>query len=149
MSRRRTVLGTYKKITGGDHNMSSEGHIISKAVLNVGEKGTEIGVTHNSFERLGSNVNEDFEINFSRNKDKDYSTVVPLGILDFSGKSENAQFVFDYSLLLSNIDSLEFKVLNEDWKCFICNDQHSGSYCCSNQKSAFTGGRSCKKETKV
>ncbi len=114
MSRRRTVLGTYKKITGGDHNMSSEGHIISKAILNIGEKGAETGVTHNSFERLGSNINEDFEITFSRRKDKAYSTMVPLGILDFKGNYENAQFVFDYSLMLSNVDSLEFKILNED-----------------------------------
>ena len=114
MSRSRTVKGKYVKITNGDHNMSSEGHIISKAVLNVGEKGTAKGVTRNNYERLGSNVNEDFEITFSLEKGKTYSTLVPLGILDFEGKDENANFVFNYSLMLSNIDSLDFKILNED-----------------------------------
>lgn len=114
MSRSRTVNGKYVKITNGDHNMSSEGHIISKAVLNVGEKGTAKGVTRNNYERLGSNVNEDFEIIFSLEKGNVYSTLVPMGILDFEGKYENANFVFNYSLMLSNIDSLDFKILNED-----------------------------------
>ena len=114
MSRSRTVNGKYVKITNGDHNMSAEGNIISKAVLNVGEKGTDNGVTRNNVERLGSNVNEDFEITFTLEKGKTYSTLVPMGILDYEGKYENANIVFNYSLMLSNIDSLDFKILNED-----------------------------------
>lgn len=40
--------------------------------------------------------------------------MVPFGILDFEGGYENANFAFNYSLMLGNIDSLEFKILNED-----------------------------------
>jgi hypothetical protein len=114
MSRTRIVQGVYHKITGGDHNMSSEGKIISGAGNQVREMGTGQGVVYGNFERKGSTVNEDFEISFSLKKDSGYSTVVPFGILDFEGNYENANFVFNYSLMLSNIDSLEFKVLNED-----------------------------------
>ncbi|WPO83652.1 hypothetical protein SD427_04775 [Chryseobacterium sp. JJR-5R] len=114
MSRTRIVQGNYLKVTGGDHNMSSEGKIVSNASNEIRENGTGSGVTYGNFERKGSTVNEDFEISFSLKKDSGFSTVVPFGILDFEGNYENANFVFNYSLMLSNIDSLEFKVLNED-----------------------------------
>jgi len=114
MSRTRFVKGKYVKITQGDHNMSAEGHIRSNAKDEVREKGNKKGVSHNTFERQGSTVNEDFEITFSLKKDEGYSTVVPFGILDFEGHYENAQFAFHYTLMLSNIDSLDFKILNED-----------------------------------
>ncbi|KQT33917.1 hypothetical protein ASG22_17620 [Chryseobacterium sp. Leaf405] len=114
MSRTRIVQGKYIKISQGEHNMSAEGNIVSNALLEVREKGNDNGVIHGNFERKGSDVNEDFEITFSLRKDKEYSTVVPFGILDFKGKYENPHFVFDYSLTLSNVDSLEFKILTED-----------------------------------
>lgn len=114
MSRIRIVKGKYVKITHGDHNMSTEGHIVSNAAGEIREKGNENGIIYNNFERKGSEVNDDFEIKLSLKKDKSYSTVVPFGILDFKGNYENAHFVFDYSLMLGNIDSLDFKILNED-----------------------------------
>lgn len=114
MSRIRIVKGKYVKITHGDNNMSTEGHIVSNAAVEVRETGNENGVMYNNFERKGSEVNDDFEIRLSLKRDKAYSTVVPFGILDFKGNYENAHFVFDYSLMLGNIDSLDFKILNED-----------------------------------
>ncbi|KPH13090.1 hypothetical protein [Chryseobacterium sp. ERMR1:04] len=114
MSRIRIVKGKYVKITHGDHNMSTEGHITSNAAVEVRETGNENGVMYNNFERKGSEVNNDFEIRLSLKRDKAYSTMVPFGILDFKGNYENAHFVFDYSLMLGNIDSLDFKILNED-----------------------------------
>ncbi|WP_175623039.1 hypothetical protein [Chryseobacterium schmidteae] len=114
MSRTRIVKGKYTKVIGGNYNISAEGNVFSSAGGQVQEKGFDNGVSYGSFERIGSNVNEDFEISFSLSKDKMYSTVVPFGILDFEGNYENANFAFNYSLLLSNVDSLEFKVLNED-----------------------------------
>ncbi|SHK24217.1 hypothetical protein [Chryseobacterium polytrichastri] len=114
MSRIRIVKGKYVKITHGDHNMSTEGHIVSNAAGEIREKGNENGIIYNNFERKGSEVNDDFEIKLSLKRDKAYSTVVPFGILDFKGNYENAHFVFDYSLMLGNIDSLDFKILNED-----------------------------------
>lgn len=114
MSRTRIVNGKYTKISHGDHNMSAEGYINSNAMIEVRENGTQNGILHGNFERLGSDVNEDFEITFSLRKSKEYSTIVPFGILDFKGKYENAHFVFDYSLTLSNIDSLKFQIINED-----------------------------------
>ena len=68
MSRTRIVQGVYHKITGGDHNMSSEGKIISGAGNQVREMGTGQGVVYGNFERKGSTVNEDFEISFSLKK---------------------------------------------------------------------------------
>jgi hypothetical protein len=114
MSRTRIVKGKYFKITHEDHNISAEGTIISSANVEVREEGKENGVIYGEFERKGSDINEDFEITFSIKKDKEYSTIVPFGILDFNGKYENAHFVFDYSLMLSNIDSLKFIILDED-----------------------------------
>lgn len=114
MSRTRIVKGKYTKAVGGNYNISAEGNVFSSAGGQVQEKGFNNGVSYGSSERIGSNVNEDFEISFSLSKDKMYSTVVPFGILDFEGNYENANFAFNYSLLLSNVDSLEFKVLNED-----------------------------------
>lgn len=114
MSRTRIVKGKYTKAVGGNYNILAEGNVFSSAGGQVQENGFDNGVSYGSFERIGSNVNEDFEISFSLSKDKMYSTVVPFGILDFEGNYENANFAFNYSLLLSNVDSLEFKVLNED-----------------------------------
>lgn len=83
MSRTRIVKGKYVKITHGNHNMSTEGHIVSNAAVEVRETGNANGVIYNKFERKGSDVNDDFEIRFSLKKDKAYSTVVPFSILDF------------------------------------------------------------------
>lgn len=114
MSRTRIVKGKYTKIIGEDYNISSEGNISYNAGTEVRDKGTDKGVFYGEYEKLGSSVSDDFEIKFSLKKDKTYSTLVPFGILDYNDKYENANFVFDYSLMLGNIDSLEFKILNED-----------------------------------
>lgn len=114
MSRTRIIKGKYIKTVGENYNISAEGNVFSSAANQVQEKGESNGVSYGSFERLGSNVNDDFEISFSLKKDGMYSTVVPFGILDFEGNYENANFAFNYSLSLSNIDTLEFKILNED-----------------------------------
>jgi hypothetical protein len=114
MSRTRIVKGKYIKTVAGNYNISAEGNISSSAGGQVQEKGDARGVSYGIFERLGNDLNEDFEISFSLKKDGDYSTLVPFGILDFKGDYENANFAFNYSLMLGNIDSLEFKILNED-----------------------------------
>ncbi|MCS3868592.1 hypothetical protein J3D55_001508 [Chryseobacterium ginsenosidimutans] len=114
MSRTRIIKGKYIKTVGENYNITSEGNIFSTAGSQVQEKGVDNGVQYGNFERLGSNINDDFEISFSLKKDGMYSTVVPFGILDFEGNYENANFAFNYSLSLSNIDTLEFKILNED-----------------------------------
>lgn len=114
MSRTRIVKGKYTKISEGEHNMSAERNIISNAMVEVRENGNDNGVIHGNFERKGSDVNEDFEITFSLRKGKEYSTFVPFGILDFKGRYENSYFAFDYSLMLSNVDSLGFNILAED-----------------------------------
>lgn len=114
MSRTRIVKGKYTKIIGEDYNVSAEGNISYNAINEVRDNGIDNGVFYGNFEKLGSDVSDDFEIRFSLKKDKSYSTFVPFGIVDFEGNNENANFVFDYSLMLGNIDSLEFKILNED-----------------------------------
>jgi len=114
MSRTRIVKGKYIKISAGDHYISAEGNIISNAASEVRDHGVERGVFYGSYERLGSDITDDFEISFSQKKDGIYSTVVPLGILDFKGNFENSFFAFNYSLHLGNVDSLKFEVLAQD-----------------------------------
>lgn len=114
MSRTRIVKGKYTKIIGDNYFISAEGNIVSNAQKEVRDNGIDKGVLYSEYERVGSNVSDDFEISFSLKKDKAYSTVVPFGILDFEGNYENANFVFDYSLMLGNVDSMEFKILDED-----------------------------------
>ncbi len=114
MSRTRIVKGKYTKIIGENYNVSAEGNISYNAMNEVRDNGIDKGVFYGNYEKLGSEVSDDFDIRFSLRKDKTYTTVVPFGILHYSGNYENSNFVFDYSLMLGNIDSLEFKVLNED-----------------------------------
>ena len=114
MSRTRIVKGKYAKISAGNHIISAEGNIVSNAGLEVRDNGIAKGVFYGSYERLGSDVSDDFEINFVQKKDGIYSTVVPLGILDFEGNFENPFFAFNYSLHLGNVDSLKFEVFAED-----------------------------------
>jgi len=54
----------------------------------------------------------DFTISFSLNKD--YTTFVPLGIKDFNGNYEPYYFAFNYSLKISNIDELDFRIYDEN-----------------------------------
>ncbi|MDI9309426.1 MAG: DUF4280 domain-containing protein [Limnohabitans sp.] len=55
---------------------------------------------------------ENFEINLSLNKSQ--NTFVPLGILDFDNNYENRFFVFNYSLKLNNIDSVNFQIFKDN-----------------------------------
>lgn len=114
MSRTRIVKGKYTKIVGENYNVSAEGNISYNAMNEVRDNGIDKGVFYGEYEKLGSDVSDDFNISFSLRKDKTYTTLVPFGILDYSGNYENSNFVFDYSLMLGNIDSLEFKIMNED-----------------------------------
>lgn len=114
MSRTRIVKGKYTKIIGENYNISAEGNISYNAMNEVRNNGIDKGVFYGNYEKLGSEISDDFDIKFSLRRDKTYTTIVPFGILDYSGNYENSNFVFDYSLMLGNIDSLEFKILNED-----------------------------------
>ncbi len=116
MSRTRIVKGKYTKIVAGDYNISAEGNIVSNAMTEVREMGETDGVYYGAFERKGSTVNEDFDIHFSLKKDSPYNTVVPMGILDFEGEFENAFFAFNFSLVMSNVDSLKFEILDAEGK---------------------------------
>lgn len=114
MSRSRTVKGKYTKIIGENYNIFAEGCITSNASNEVRDNGIDKGVYYGNCERLGSTVNEDFDINFSLKKDGEYSTVVPFGILDFNGNSENAFFAFNFSLMLSNVDLVKIEISDSE-----------------------------------
>lgn len=114
MSRTRIVKGKYTKISGGNHNISAEGNIISNAGVEVRDNGIDNGVYYGNYERLGSNVSDDFIIQFSINKKKTYNSVIPFGILDFKGNSENAFFAFNFSLMLSNVDLVRFEISDSE-----------------------------------
>ncbi|MBF8458418.1 hypothetical protein IV494_14640 [Kaistella sp. G5-32] len=114
MSRTRIVKGKYTKIVGENYLISAEGNITSNAQNEVRDHGLQNGVPYGNFERIGSDVTDDFEITLSIKKDKSYSTIVPLGILDYEENYENANFLFNYSLSLGNIDNLDFKIIKGD-----------------------------------
>lgn len=116
MSRTRIVGGKYTKIIGGNYNISAEGSIKSSAAAEVTDNGREQGVLYGDYERLGSNVNEDFDLQFSLKKNDGFDTVVPFGILDFNGKTENAFFAFNFSLMVSNVDVVTFEISDSDGK---------------------------------
>lgn len=62
-------------------------------------------------------IKDDFDIRFSINRDSFYKTVVPFGILDFNGKTENAFFAFNYQLMQNNVDQLQLTILDEKGNC--------------------------------
>lgn len=90
MSRTRIVKGKYTKIVGENYNVSAEGNISYNAMNEVRDNGIDKGVFYGEYEKLGSDVNDDFNISFSLRKDKTYTTLVPFGILDYSGNYENS-----------------------------------------------------------
>lgn len=113
MSRVRVVRGKYTKISKENYNLSAEGSIKTFANGQIIENGKEKGVVFGNYQRLGSDVNDDFDIKFSLRK-KDYETIVPMGILDYRGKYENALFAFDYTLSKSNVEKIKFEIIDEN-----------------------------------
>lgn len=110
---------TYKSIVGGklvvtakegiDHYAKED--IVINSNKSISLKGEENGVTYGKPETF-KNTSENFDITLSINKR--HSTFVPLGILDFENNYENRFFVFDYSLKMTNLDSLDFQIFNEN-----------------------------------
>lgn len=114
MTRTRVVKGIYTKITKGDHHMFAQGNIVTSAGETINQLGTEKGVSHGQPAQIKNNDEKDFNITFSLNKDE--KTVVALGVVDFDNKYENPYFAFNYSLSLSNIDSLDFQIKDAEGK---------------------------------
>lgn len=69
---------------------------------------------YDKYEPIAINEAEDFNITFSLNKNE--TTIVPLGILDFNNEYENPYFAFDYTLSLNDIEALEFQIKDADGK---------------------------------
>ena len=82
---------------------------IDSGQINVIEKINTSGIP------VPENENPDFDIKISLCKDG-YSTVVPMGILDFENKYENAFFAFEYTLSSNNIDKLTLDIIDENDK---------------------------------
>ena len=82
---------------------------IDSGQINVIEKINTSGIP------VPENENPDFDIKISLCKDG-YSTVVPMGILDFENKYENAFFAFEYTLSSNDIDQLTLDIIDENDK---------------------------------
>ena len=82
---------------------------IDSGQINVIEKINTSGIP------VPENENPDFDIKISLCKDG-YSTVVPMGILDFENKYENAFFAFEYTLSSNDIDKLTLEIIDENDK---------------------------------
>lgn len=99
-----------KKITetaGSIKLVASNGNIefnsAKEIILQSGKK-----VRYEHYESVTSDDTADFDIAFSLNKND--TTVVPMGILNFNNEYENPYFAFDYKLSLNDIDALEFQI---------------------------------------
>lgn len=99
-----------KKITetaGSIKLVASNGNIefnsAKEIILQSGKK-----VRYEHYESVASDDTADFDIAFSLNKND--TTVVPMGILNFNNEYENPYFAFDYKLSLNDIDALEFQI---------------------------------------
>ena len=82
---------------------------IDSGQINVIEKINTSGIP------VPDNENPDFDIKISLCKDG-YSTVVPMGILDFENNYENAFFAFEYTLSSNDIDKLTLDIIDENDK---------------------------------
>jgi hypothetical protein len=82
---------------------------IDSGQINVIEKINTSGIP------VPENENPDFDIKISLCKDG-YSTVVPMGILDFENNYENAFFAFEYTLSSNDIDKLTLDIIDENDK---------------------------------
>lgn len=82
---------------------------IDSGQINVIEKINTSGIP------VPENENPDFDIKISLCKDG-YFTVVPMGILDFENKYENAFFAFEYTLSSNDIDKLTLDIIDENDK---------------------------------
>ena len=82
---------------------------IDSGQINVIEKINTSGIP------VPENENPDFDIKISLCKDG-YSTVVPMGILDFENNYENAFFAFEYTLSSNDIDKLTLEIIDENDK---------------------------------
>jgi hypothetical protein len=82
---------------------------IDSGQINVIEKINTSGIP------VPENENPDFDIKISLCKDG-YSTVVPMGILDFENNYENAFFAFEYTLSSNDIDQLTLEIIDENDK---------------------------------
>ena len=113
MSRIRIVKGTITKTTGGDHNIFSNGNIVTTSSKRISEEGLQ-GISYGDPLPIPENpiTKDNFDITFEL--DKDTQTVVPFGILDFKNNIENPFFSFKYILSKAPIDSLDFQILNQN-----------------------------------
>lgn len=91
--------------------MYAQESIVFNAEDTIDEWGKEGGTRFGEPERYQGR-DQEFEITFSL--DKSDKTFVPLGVLDFKNNIENGYFKFNYSLFGESIDSLEFRILDDN-----------------------------------
>nr|WP_198530109.1 hypothetical protein [Flavobacterium sp. Root935] len=105
----------YRK-SKGNYEQHEEVEIFTKKYTsNVGGKAsmTASGQTYFGKPEIYSGSQKlDFELDLKL--DKEEETVVPFGILDFKNNPENPFFNFKYTLKNSDIDSLDFKITDEN-----------------------------------
>ena len=111
MTRIRNVQGKITETTGGNDTSYAQESIVLNSHKAISIKGEEKGVSFGK-PKTFKNDNENFDISLSLNKKN--KSLVPLGVLDFENQFENSLFNFDYTLRLTNLDSLNFEVFDQD-----------------------------------
>ena len=107
--KKSTLMVTGKMPPPSAHIETGKIEFIDSGQINVIEKINTSGIP------VPENENPDFDIKISLCKDG-YSTVVPMGILDFENNYENAFFAFEYTLSSNDIDKLTLDIIDENDK---------------------------------
>ncbi|MET3033642.1 hypothetical protein [Flavobacterium johnsoniae] len=109
MSRTRIVKGKITEITGGTSRIFAKSiKINSGRSINYYAKNYTYGEPQDPPASKYAEFDIDFELNMDEN------TMVPFGILDCENNIENPYFSFKYALRNDDIDSLGFKITDEE-----------------------------------
>ncbi|GAA6768679.1 hypothetical protein AAFH68_46350 [Flavobacterium sp. CGRL1] len=109
MSRTRIVKGKITEITGGTSRIFAKNiKINSGRSINYYAKNYTYGEPQDPPASKYAEFDIDFELNMDEN------TMVPFGILDCKNNIENPYFSFKYALRNDDIDSLGFKITDEE-----------------------------------
>jgi hypothetical protein len=109
MSRTRIVKGKITEITGGTSRIFAKSiKINSGRSINYHAKNYTYGEPQDPPASKYAEFDIDFELNMDEN------TMVPFGILDYENNIENPYFSFKYALRNNDIDSLGFKITDEE-----------------------------------
>lgn len=118
--------GNYIEIAGGsitetyegDYDMFAGGNIITNAAKSINETGKEDGVLFGVPQKPPKEEAKDFDIKIILLKDE--SEFLPLGILNYKGKKENASIKFKITVTGDGANGWELNIKNNNGILYTC-----------------------------